>query len=153
MQIYNKVLFSTTILIFFVINGHLAVFFLDNHLSSPWLIYKQTCRWPKIRRKWAMLINSWYLMFYRLHALLFLGSSRWFQPKSLLFSANLHALTLQCHLFCGANWCLLQCNLIAFAGKTAFFNRIITCLLPVCLLIFSRLKLLKSHFWSIIWVK
>lgn len=38
MQIYYKVLFSTTILIFFVINGHLAVFFLDNHLSSPWLI-------------------------------------------------------------------------------------------------------------------
>lgn len=34
-----------------------------------------------------------------------------------------------------------------------FSHRIITCLLPVCLSIFSRLKLLKSRFWGIIWVK
>lgn len=92
-------------------------------------------------------------MCYRLYALFLIVISCLFQPKSLLFSTNLHALTLQCHVFYAVKWCLLSFHLIAFAGKAVFSDRIITCLRPVCLLIFSKLKLLKTLFEGIICAK
>ena len=100
-----------------------------------------------------MLINFCSSMCYRLYALFLIVISCLFQPKSLLFNTNLHAFTLQCHVFCGAKWCLLSFHLIAFAGKAVFSDRIITCLRPVCLLIFSKLKLLKTLFEGIICAK
>ena len=127
--------------------------FFDKQPSYFGRIYKQLFIRLQIRQIYVDFVYDWHIIKYSFHLLLDHFIFAFFRVNALLLGFNMHAFSALYHVNYPAKSYILNLKRIVIALKFNFSCFKIACLLPPCLVNFSRMKVLKCCFRSIIWLK
>ena len=155
---FNLIFIVLDVLIFllfwqFKINIESCAKFFDKQPSYFGRIYKQLFIRLQIRQIYVVFVYDWDIIKYSFQPWLDHFIFTFFRVNALLLGFNMYAFGVLCHAISPAKSYILQLKRIAVALKFNFSCFKIACLLPPCLVNFSRMKVLKCCFRSIIWLK
>ena len=155
---FNLILIVLDVLIFLLfwwirINTQSNANFLDKQPSYFGRICKQLFIRLQIRQICVDFVYYWTIIKYSFHPWLAYFIFAFFRVNALLLGFNMHAFGVLSLVNWPAKSYILNLKRIVIALKFIFSCFKIACLLPPCLLIFSRLKVFKCCFKGIIWLK
>ena len=155
---FNLILIVLDVLIFLLfwwirINTQSNANFLDKQPSYFGRICKQLfIRW-QIRQICVIFVYHWYITNYSFQSRFCNFIFTFSKLKALLLPCNIHAFVALCHVKWPAKSYILHLKCLVIALKFHFSCFTIACLLPLCIVNFSRMKVLKCCFRGIIWLK